>query len=441
MRLTLLASAIASAFFIAGGTAWGANLSAIYELARANDAVYAAAKASYTAGLEKLPQGKALLRPNVNLSATYNHTDTDSSAVGFSRTSDPYGFSLSLVQPLYRKQNLEGYEQAKLQVLQAEQTLKVAEQELQLRVAQAYFDVLQAQDVLATAQAQKQAYAEQLAQARKSFEVGAATITDTHEAQARYDLTTAQEIAGLNDLEVKKRALEKIISQEAPKLALLDEQAKVLLPEPNDMAAWVKQAEADSLAVALGQTAQEAARREVNRQKGGHYPTLDLKASYSDNRNQTAGALANLSTQTGSIGVEFVLPIYQGGGTSSRVREASANLEKARFELDNARRQATLDARQAYLGVISGNAQVQALKQALVSSEAQLRSTKLGLEVGVRTRVDVLNAQQQVYTTRKDLAAARYQTLLAGLTLKAAAGVLAEADLKAFDTLLVEELK
>lgn len=438
MRQTLLAAAIASTLVIASGAASGANLSEVYQLARANDATYAAAQQAYKAGQEKLPQGKALLRPNVNLSASYNHTDTESSNAAFSRTSDPYGFSLSLVQPIYRKQNLEGYEQAKLQVLQAEQTLRVAEQDLQLRVAKAYFDVLQAQDVLATARAQKLAYAEQLAQARKSFEVGAATITDTHEAQARYDLTTAQEIAGLNDLEVKKRALEKIVNREAPPLALLNEQAKVLLPEPDNMDAWVKQAEADSLAVALAQTAREVARREVDRQKGGHHPTLDLKASYSDNRNQSAGTVGNLSSQTGSIGLEFILPIYQGGGTDSRVREASANLEKARHELDSTRRQATLDVRQAYLGVISGHAQVQALKQALVSSEAQLRSTKLGLEVGVRTRVDVLNAQQQVYTTRKDLAAARYQTLISGLTLKAAAGSLSEADLKALDALLVE---
>lgn len=437
MRLTLLTAALACVAQVA----WGANLSEIYQLAQANDATFAAARQAHKAGLEKLPQGKALLRPTINLSANLSHVDTQSSVAGFSKASDPYGFSLSLSQPLYRKQNLESFEQAKLQVLQAEQTLKVAEQELQLRVAKAYFDVLQAQDVLATARAQKQAYAEQLAQARKSFEVGAATITDTHEAQARYDLTTAQEIAGLNDLEVKKRALEKIINQDAPQLALLDEQARMLLPQPDNMDAWVKQASADSLAVALGRTAQEAARREVDKQKGGHMPTLDLKASYSDNRGQASSGFSNVETQTGTIGLEFVLPIYQGGGIDSRVREASANLEKARHELDNARRQASLDARQAYLGVISGNAQVQALKQALVSSEAQLRSTKLGLEVGVRTRVDVLNAQQQVYTTRKDLAAARYQTLLAGLTLKAAAGSLAEADLKALDALLREEKK
>jgi len=434
MRLTLLTVALACVAQVA----LGADLSSIYQLARANDAVFAAAQEAYKAGLEKLPQGKALLRPTINLSANLNHTDTQSSNVGYSKTSDPYGYSLSLTQPIYRKQNLETYEQAKLQVLQAEQQLKVAEQDLQLRVAKAYFDVLQAQDVLATARSQKQAFAEQLAQARKSFEVGAATITDTHEAQARYDLTTAQEIAGQNDLEVKKRALEKIVNQEAPTLALLNEQARMRLPEPNSMDAWVKQAEADSLAVALGRTAQEAARREVDKQKGGHMPTLDLKASYSDNRGQSLATTSNVATQTGTISLEFVLPIYQGGATSSRVREASANLEKARHELDNARRQATLDARQAYLGVLSGSAQVQALEQALVSSEAQLRSTKLGLEVGVRTGVDVLNAQQQVYTTRKDLAAARYQTLIAGLTLKAAAGALHESDLKALDALLVD---
>jgi outer membrane protein len=439
MRLTLLAAALAT--MVASSIACGANLSTIFQLARSNDAVFAAAQEAYKAGLEKLPQGRALLLPTIGLTANLNHTDTESSVAGFSKSSDPYGYNLALTQPIYRKQNLESYEQSKLQVLQAEQTLKVAEQDLKLRVAKAYFDVLQAQDVLATARGQKQAYAEQLAQARKSFEVGAATITDTHEAQARYDLTTAQEIAGENDLEVKKRALEKIVNQEAPTLSLLNQQAKVLLPEPNNMDAWVKQAETDSLAVALGRTAQEAARREVDKQKGGHLPTLDLKASYSDNRGQTSGAVAGVKTQTGTIGLEFALPLYQGGAISSRVREASANLEKARHDLENARRQATLDARQAYLGVISGSAQVQALEQALVSSEAQLRSTKLGLEVGVRTRVDVLNAQQQVYTTRKDLAAARYQTLIAGLTLKAASGSLSEADLKALDALLVEEKK
>lgn len=432
MRLTLLAALLLSS------TAWGANLSAILDLARAHDAGYAAAREAWRAGQEKLPQGRALLRPTASLSATASHTDSDSSISGYSQNYDPYGYSLSLTQPLYRKQNLESYEQAKLQVVQAEQTLRAAEQDLRLRTAKAYFDVLQAADVVSTAQSQKQAYAEQLAQAQRSFEVGVATITDTNEAQARFDLTTAQEIAALNDLEVKKSALAKIIGREAPKLASLDELARVNLPEPNDMAAWVQQAQADNLTVQSGQTALELARREVDKQKGGHLPTLDLTASYADNRGQVVGTTGGVTSRTGTIGLQLALPLYQGGSTDSKVREASANLEKARFDLDNARRQAEFEARQAYFGVVSGYAQVQALKQALVSSEAQLKSTKLGLEVGVRTRVDVLNAQQQISTTRKDLAVARYQTLVAGLTLKAAAGRLADDDLKALDRLLQE---
>jgi outer membrane protein len=433
MRPTLL---IAALMFALPAFAGNVNLSAVYQMARQSDAEYAAARESFKAGQEKIPQGKAGLLPNVSLSANYGHIETDYSTAPNTST-NPYGYSLALNQPIYRKQNLEAYEQAKVQVLLAEQQLQLADQKLLLSVAQAYFAVLQAQDVLATAQAQKQAYAEQLAQARKSFEVGASTITDTHEAQARYDLTSAQEIVALNDLEVKRRLLEKLINSESPELARLGDDTRLSLPEPNNMDAWVKQAEEDSLAVHLNQSAVEIARREVERQRGGHLPTLDLQASYSDNRNTTTAlGGTNVSTKSAQIGLGLGWNLYQGGATDSRVREAVALQEKSRYELDTARRQARLDARQSFLGVLSGDAQVKALEQALVSSEAQLKSTKLGLEVGVRTRVDVLNAQQQLFTTKRDLAAARYQTLLAGLQLKAAAGSLKEEDLKAVDALL-----
>ena len=415
--------------------AWSANLSAIYQLARDNDAKLAAAREALKAGQEKLPQGKAGLLPSVSLSSSYFTSQSDT-ALG-SRTTHPYGYRLELAQPLYRKQNLETYAQGKIQALLSEQQFKVAEQELLLRVAGAYFDVLQAQDVVATAQAQKQAYAEQLAQARKSFEVGAATITDTHEAQARFDLTVAQEIAALNDQEVKRRTLEKIISRESPKLAMLADGARMPLPEPASMEAWVTQAETSSLGVAVSQSGLELARREVEKQRGGYLPNVDLQASYSDSRNtSTAVGGTDATIQTGQIGVVLGWNLYQGGGTDSRMREVVASQEKARYELDDARRQSRLDARQGFLGVLSGDAQVKALEQALVSSEAQLKSTKLGLEVGVRTRVDVLNAQQQVFSTRRDLAAAKYKTLLASLQLKAAAGSLNPDDLKALDALL-----
>lgn len=432
MRHTLVFAALMSALPAMAGNA---NLSSLYQMARENDADFAAARENYKAGQEKIPQGRAGLLPTINLGAKAGRNVSQTNIVGSNGYYNSHSVSLSLTQPLYRKQNLEAFEQAKIQALLSEQQLKLAEQKLLLSVAEAYFSVLQAQDVLATAQAQKKAYAEQLAQARKSFEVGASTITDTHEAQARYDLTEAQEIAASNDLEVKRRSLEKIINAETPELAHLTEGVRMSLPEPNNMDAWVKQAEEGSVAVQLNQSAVELARRDVERLRGGHYPTLDLAASYSTSDTPSKSSVIT-STRGGSIGVELGWLIYQGGAIDSRVREAVAIKEKTRFELESARRQSRLDARQGFLGVLSGDAQVKALEQALVSSEAQLKSTKLGLEVGVRTRVDVLNAQQQLFTTRRDLSAARYQTLLAGLQLKAAAGSLQEDDLKAVDALL-----
>lgn len=413
------------------------NLSDVYRLALVNDPVYAAARAAYQASLERLPQARAALLPSLNLSAFARHTDTDLGTVSGSTSGRSYGYGLTLRQPIYRKQNLETLAQARLQVTLAEQQLQLAQQSLLLRTAQAYFDVLLAEANLDAAKAQKQAFAEQLAQAKRSFEVGAATIVDSHEAQARYDLAVAQEIAAANDLEIKRRALEKLIGREAPRLSPLKDPVNLPPPNPSDMDAWVQQAQAHSLGVLLKQSALEIARREVAKQRGGHYPTLDLVASYNDSRD-TGTSGASTALKSGTIGLEFNLPLYQGGGTNARVREAVASLERARSELDDARRQAILQARAAYLGVVSGVARVRALEQALASNEAQLKSTKLGLEVGVRTRTDVLNAEQQRYATLRDLYAARYQVLLAGLELKAAAGILAAKDLEDIDALLVD---
>lgn len=431
MRKTLLTLALLAAW-----DAGAANLSDIYRQARQNDAVYASAQAAYKAGLEALPQGRALLLPSVNLSANARRVDSEAGSNSSDYTSR--SVTLALAQPIYRKQNLEALEQAKLQVQAVEAQLKLAEQDLLLRTVQAYFDVLLAQDNLATAGAQKASIAEQLALARKSFEVGAATIVDTHEAQARYDATVAEEIAVRNDLDVRRRTLERLIMAVAPNLATLSEPVTISLPQPNDMDAWVRQARENSLAVAVSQAQAEIARREVERQRGGYLPTVDLTASYTDSRNGSVGNLTGVDNQNAVIGLELGWNLYQGGATRSLVREAVANKERARFDLDNATRQAELDARQSFLGVVSGEARVRALEQAVVSNEAQLRSTKLGLEVGVRTAVDVLNAQQSLYSARRDLASARYAALISGLRLKAVTGALTEADLQAVDALLKE---
>ena len=426
-----------SATFAASADA--ANLMDIYRQALTSDAALASAKAAYQAGQEKLPQGRALLLPSVNLSAntTWNKMDIQyrgpSSFPGGERDYNSNGTTLSLSQPIYRRQNWALYEEGKLQSAQAEMQYTAAQQDLILRVAQAYFDALLAQDAVALVQAQKQAIAEQLAQAKMNFEVGTATITDTHEAQSRYDLGNASEIAALNDLELKQWALQKIIGTLPQSLAALATSMPLQGPEPGDMAQWVEAAQQNNLQVQIQRAAVEIANQEVARNRAGHHPTLDLVASYSDTGATGSNLGVGNDTKAGAIGLQLNLPLYQGGAISSRVREAVANQEKARQDLEQTVRQTALSTREAYFGVTSGIAQVKALEQALISSQSSLDSTKLGLEVGVRTNVDVLNAQQQLFSAKRDLYKARYSYLLSRLKLKSAAGTLAEYDLQQVD--------
>ncbi|HEX7972163.1 MAG TPA: TolC family outer membrane protein [Thiobacillus sp.] len=411
--------------------AHAANLSDMFRDAQAYDAQYASARAAYQAGLEKIPQARAGLLPNVNLGSNVRYNQVDSSLPGGDANFTSNGLAINAAQPLFRRQNWVQYEQSKGQVKIAEAQLKVAGQDLILRVAQAYFDVLQSQDNIAFINAQKAAITEQLASAKRNFEVGTATITDTHEAQARYDLAVAQEIAEQNTLNIRLRALEKLIGKPPGALDTLIDN-KLLQPEAAGIDDWAARAVDGNLQAEIQRISKTIADQEVERNRAGHLPTLDAVAGYTVVNNQNFGTL-QVDTRTASIGLELNLPIYQGGLTSARVREAVANQEKARQDLENALRDASLQARQAWLNVSSGVARVQALEQALVSSKAQLDSTKLGLQVGVRTNLDLLNAEQQVLSARRDLAGARYEYLLAGLSLKAAVGSLSPDDLAAID--------
>jgi outer membrane protein len=416
-------------------TASAADLLQIYRLAQGADAVYAAARASWSATQEKLPQGRAGLLPSAALSASTQHNDRDiqfrtPGSLDLSQQFNSNTWSLSLTQPLYRRQNLVAYEQARTQLGQSDAQLALAGQDLILRVAQAYFDVLLALNNVELAAAQKVAIGEQLAQAKRNFEVGTATITDTHEAQARYDLTVAQEISAQNDLEIRRRQLAQIIGRQAPALSLLTREIALEPVEPNRIEPWVEEATRASLPVLISDAALVLARQEVERVRGGHHPTLDAFASYTDSGTGSGvqGGPGSDTTQR-IIGLQLAVPIYQGGATASRVREALANEDRARQELENARRSAELAARQAFLGVTNGAAQIRALRAALISSQSSLDSTRLGLQVGVRTQVDVLNAQQQLFSTRRDVAQAAYNYVLSLLRLKAAVGRLGEDDL------------
>ena len=416
--------------------ALAADLLSVYREAQTADAVYAGARATYMAGQEKLPQGLSGLLPLITASANTQINDRDlqlrGAAPGFASGNTRFnsnGLSVTATQPLFRVQNWITYAQAKNQVSQAEATYLQANQDLIVRVAQAYFDILLAENGVALAGAQKTAFAEQLAQAKRNFEVGTATITDANDAQARHDLAASQEIAAQNDLEIKKQAMRQIIGRVAPEIARLGSRFTPQLPAPNNMDQWVDNGTGSSLQVKIAQANVDISAQEVAKNRAGHLPTLDAVASYQEAA-QGAGVQGGpgFDSTTRFIGVQIAVPLFQGGFVNSKVREALANQDKARQDLENTRRTVALNTRSSFLSVTNGVAQIKALETALASSQSSLDSTKLGQEVGVRTQVDVLNSQQQLISTRRDYAQAVYSYAINVLKLKAAAGTLADDD-------------
>lgn len=419
-----------------------ADLLQVYRDALANDQQYAAARAASDALREKLPQGLSTLLPTINAMATtvWNDnkygTDSTNTLYNVDKQYNTNAYNVQLTQPLFRWQNYVQYGQGQLQVVQADANLAQSLQDLIVRVAGAYFDVLYAQENLKAVRANKQSIAQQLEQAKKNFEVGTATITDSQEAQSRFDLASAQEIAAINDLEVKRYALRVIVGKNYGELNRLKPQAEIKPPQPASMEQWVDAAQKDSFAVQAQQAASEVAAKEVERQRAGHYPTVDVIANYGKN-NTALSVIGNdsLETNARNIGLQLNIPLFQGGYVNSKTREAVANRAAADAALETAKRSAVLNTQQSFLGVVNGLAQVKALDAALVSSTSALESNKLGYEVGVRINIDVLNAEQQVYVTKRDLSKARFDTLLAQLKLKAAVGALGEADLEQINPL------
>ena len=421
------------------------DLLTLYREALANDAVLASARALQLATQEQVPQARAALLPSLGASARYDYnlyrssnSDTGSS-IGSSISSNysVYGGGLDLVVPVYRPQNWTALDQAKLTVLQSEAQLAQSTQDLALRVANAYFNVLAARDQLIALLASKQATSEQLQQARREFEVGTKTIIDTNEAQARYDQIVAQEQVALGALLVRRSELQVIIAREPDTLAPLRERPNLNPPMPQEINAWVRAAEAGSLSVQIARSGYEIATREIARQRDAYKPTVDLVSGYNINKfNGTQSSDLNPRINSGSVGMVLNVPIYTGGLIQSRVREALALQERSNADLESARRNATNAARDAYTGVNFGLTQVTALESAEVSARTQLESTQLGYEVGVRIQLDVLNAQTLLVQTQRDLKRARYDVLLAGLRLKAAAGTLGDEDITAVNALL-----
>jgi outer membrane protein len=434
MTFRLLAFPLA--LVLAAGAARAEDLVQIYREAQLNDPLLAAARANWTATQERVPQARSFLLPNVSASGNVNANEgrfttyTDPRAVS-SNVFATSNFSISAAQPLYRVQNVVALNQAQRLVEQADYTLASSQQDLIIRVTVAYFDVLLAEVNVTLAEAQKATVSEQLAQAKRNFEVGVATITDTNEAQARYDSIVAQEIIARNDLDNRRTALRTIIGRPPRELKKLGPGFVPTLPEPNVLDPWIDRALVDNLNVKIAGYNFDIASLEIDRARAAHLPTVDLVAGASHSlASGSLGTEANSQGHSTQIGLAFNFPIYQGGFINSRVRESIALQETARQNLEAARRGAVANAQIGFSGVNSAAASVTAFEQALRSAQTALESNRLGLEVGVRTNLDVLNVTQQLFVVQRDLAQSYFNYLISLLRLKAAVGALTEQDLE-----------
>ncbi|MEN8131442.1 MAG: TolC family outer membrane protein [Pseudomonadota bacterium] len=417
-------------FLIAAQSASADDLLEIYQLALEKDAQFQSAQASYLATKEAKPQARSFLLPQINASAGLSRTaqtvDRDTGDQNSDFDTKQYGINLN--QVIFNRELFIGLDQADLSIAQAEAELEFARQELIVRVAQAYFDVLSAEDTLRFTIGEKKAIGRQLEQAQKRFEVGLIAITDVKEAQANYDGAVASEITARNDIDIARNALSVILGQFFGELDKLTDRMLLLSPEPADADQWMNKALEENLQLIATRLATENAGLEIKRQRAGHYPTLDLNAS-ADQTNISGGFFGARDTGQLSAGVALKLPIFQGTLVSSRTREAQYNFKQAQEQFTQQRRTAAKLARDSYLNVIAGISSVQALKRAVESSQAAADATQAGFEVGTRTSVDVLISLRALFQAERDYSVSRYAYLIDTLLLKAAVGTLTVDDL------------
>ena len=438
LSLSLLSMALGTALC---APAQAQSLLEMVKSARTYDTTWQSARAQLDAAARRADQAHAGLLPSAALSSGLNRSNVELSRPSIQNTGTAQTVGINATQPLYRPANRITLQQGERGVDVAQAQLDAATQDLLVRVSQAYFDVLAAQDTLTFVQAQKAAVSEQLASAKRNFEVGTTTVTDSREAQARYDLVIAQEIAAENDLRVKHLALDQLvgIAGAQPRPLALPVQVPSVLPD--NVATWVETAREQQPAVRQAAIALDIARLETKKAETGHLPTVDLQAGYNITRNVNGTITAPGVTSranSASVGVALNLPLFAGFAVQNRVKETLALEEKAAADLETARRNVAQATRAAFFGVQSGQGQVQALEAAEASSQSALDANKLGYQVGVRINIDVLNAQSQLFQTKRDLAQARYNVLLGTLKLRQAAGTLTPDDVQAINALLVK---
>jgi outer membrane protein len=441
-RLILQPLALAASLLLAGA-AQAQSLQELYDAARGYDATFLATRNAADAAAARAAQAEALVRPTLGLSASGTQARLDPpSTSGINSTTVTAG--LQGKYSVYNAANTPTIDKARRGYAVAQADLEAAEQDLMVRLATAYFDVLNAQDTLSTTQANRKAIAEQLASAKRNFEVGTATITDTREAQAKYDLAFAQELAADNDLRVKRVTLDQLVGRVGvePK-GLAQPVALPALPS-EQVETWVATGDEQHPAIRKARLGLEVAQLDTQIAKAGDRPTLDLTGSVGGQNlhNSLSGAAAAAAgvgtTKNASLGLTLTYPIYTGGLTQNRIKETLVLEDKARNDLDFARRSVAEATRRFFFGVQSLRAQVAAFEAAESSTKLALEATQLGYKVGVRVNLDVLNAQTQLYTTQRDLAKARYDVVVNALKLRQASGQLRAEDIAAVNMLLAK---
>ncbi len=417
-------------------SAYAYSLMDVYSRAKQHDADILIAESKFNAEAQARPIARANLLPQASLSA--NTTDveqeTDGQTFGVAGREvnfNDHGYTLSISQSLYNHDYYVQLRQAKDSVARAHLDLDASRQELMLRTAEAYFDVLAEQDNLIFRQSEIEAIERQLEQAQKRFEVGLIAITDVKEAQASYDLAIASEIEANNTLEISKDSLEVIIAERIENLNSLSESMQLISPEPNDVQEWIDKALKENLTLLSSNYTTKIAEKEIKLQQAQHLPTLDIVASHNDT--DTGGLTGSRESEDTRIGLELNVPILAGGRTHYRTKEAKYNAELAKNQHEKVRRETIKNTRNAYLNVIAGISRVKALSRALESTEAAARAAEAGFQVGTRTSVDVLLALQETFRAKRDYSRARYDYLLSTLSLKQATGTLSVDDLLQID--------
>ncbi len=439
MKSFLLCSSLLFSLFSIN--AWAKDLLQVYELALNSDPQLLAEAASQQAVGELKQQAKANFLPELGLSADNSRVwqSTSAQTFGGERNYNSHGYTLSLTQPIYSRQNFVVDKQADIAIDSAAASYFAEEQNLVVRVAEGYFEVLAAQDDLNFANAEQEALALQLEQVQQRFDVGVATITDVVESQAAFDLAHASVIEAKNALVNSKERLQEVAGEYIDDVSVLKTESPLAKPEPLDINEWTEQALSQNLTLKVANGQVKTAQQDIELKKSGHYPTLELvgQKSYSSQSDTNFGGSSKTHQET--IGIQFSLPIYQGGSIRSQSREAGYRLQQAMQNEEQQRRAVVRQTRESFNSVLSGISRVKALKQATLSGEKALESTKAGFEVGTRTTVDVVNVRRDLFKAKRDYAQARYTYIVNTLRLKQAVGIVAKKDLERINEWLGEE--